>query len=171
MYKVILPRGAGKTTELLKLASFNNGILLVVNDQEAKYAEHLAKELHINPPIIASYPKWQDIYRGRNNSVFIDEVDLFLEYIFQGRCNGYSATENTITNEWCAITADNAIEATEEYLRVKEQINNATLKGSYSIRTTVSKELEDYLERKGFKVHNIKNLTTGAIERQIVSWK
>lgn len=90
MYRIIEPRGSGKSTNLLLLAKKLNATLVCSNLQ---YMVNLAHEYGITEVNIVSY----DDYLGhgyifKDEKILIDEIDGLLEYL-PGDCIGYSLSE------------------------------------------------------------------------------
>ena len=88
MYRVIKPRGGGKTTELLHLAE-ETGTILVSHCPQ--YVKKLAKEEGINDDIqIMSYSEFIHRVRGSNEKFLLDEIDALLETLYHDNIIGYS---------------------------------------------------------------------------------
>ena len=84
MEKIILPKGAGKTTKLIQMSHDTWTYILVANEKRQKYLATFAKELGINIP----YPVTLENYMGagfRNSSIkkiLIDDADDVLRTLF-----------------------------------------------------------------------------------------
>ena len=86
MKKIILPRGKGKTTELIKMAHEDHLYILTTTMERAGYIyrEALEMDLEITFPI-----HWADFEKGRLNGsiikdILIDDADDLLRVIFRG---------------------------------------------------------------------------------------
>ena len=78
------PRQAGKTTELIKLASKNNYSLIVCHNRvEATRIFHCAKRIGYAIPMPITYYEFLDKgFYGKNiDSFLIDNVKKFLQYL------------------------------------------------------------------------------------------
>jgi hypothetical protein len=77
------PRGAGKTSGLVKLCFKHGGSILVFNDQRKKVVEQTAKYLEIPCPDVIIYSP--DFMMGypRSHKLWIDDIDYFLEITFK----------------------------------------------------------------------------------------
>lgn len=85
MLKILKTRGAGKTTDLLRLAAENNYIVMEPTYAAKKCAEETAKRLGYNNVRIVTAQEM----RGTKGNFLVDELSWFLEQI---GVVGYSET-------------------------------------------------------------------------------
>lgn len=90
MYKIMGPRGCGKTTSLLLTAAAQNGVVVCKNPQHTKLK---AAELGVLRDVeIYSYEEFfEDFTAFQTKPIFIDEIDAFL-LSFAPQIAGYSLT-------------------------------------------------------------------------------
>lgn len=96
---IIKPRGYGKTSDLIRLASTSGIPILVPSSGTKKYYESLCKKLKIDSSLIKTYT-WNEIknYKtfGLNiDKIFIDEIDSIMSIIL---------SEYGITPDLCTLT-------------------------------------------------------------------
>jgi len=82
MHKIILTKGKGKTTQLIKLSSSTKGVIVTSTSDRAKKIIREAKSRHLSIPDPITYGQlFRKDYEGREIPGFlIDDVDLFLNY-------------------------------------------------------------------------------------------
>lgn len=90
MIRIIKPRGAGKTTSLLKLAKDHGYIFVATTDLQAKYIKKMADDMGCQEVPIISFCEFMGQKERNKNKYLIDELDLCLKSA--GVC-GYSNTE------------------------------------------------------------------------------
>ena len=94
---VLLQRGLGKTTALIKNSAKTGDLLVVLNDSMVRHTMKMAKDLNveITEPIthrdyficisgnqvISKVARKMDEARRNNKSIIIDDLDLFLQEI------------------------------------------------------------------------------------------
>ncbi len=90
MIRIIKPRGAGKTTSLLKLAKKHGYILVEPTKNHADCIRKMAEQLGFQEVIIVSFYDFLRDSLWRRSEYLIDELDLCLKLagVF-----GYSNTE------------------------------------------------------------------------------
>lgn len=79
---IIKPRGCGKTTDIINLAYYNDGIILTATESSKKFIEDSAKRLYPKKEI----PVYSinDLKKRRvptRKKVYLDETDHFLEQL------------------------------------------------------------------------------------------
>lgn len=92
MYRVIKPRGTGKTTEILHLAEKHDAIIVCSNP---KIYQDIAKARGYNDDIIfVSYNDYLNKQYDYNDktAILIDEIDGLLQCL-KGNIIGYSLSE------------------------------------------------------------------------------
>lgn len=92
MVRIIGTRCSGKTTELIKLASENNGILVVPTLNMGQYAKDLAVEMGLSENFqIISFSQYikQSQYIDPRLPVYIDEIEACIKNIAP-HLSGYS---------------------------------------------------------------------------------
>lgn len=84
MYKIIRPRGGGKTTTVMDMAMIDKNIVIVC--MNPKLYEHLAEERGFNPTEL-KFISFSDFINlkgySSENKYIIDEIDAFVQYIAQ----------------------------------------------------------------------------------------
>lgn len=79
MKKIILERGKGKTTELIKISSETGDYIVCASIDEAAYIQSMANELGLRIPLPITYNEFLKGYYGRQISGFlIDNVERLL---------------------------------------------------------------------------------------------
>lgn len=87
MYRIIKPRGAGKTTEILHLAEENNAIVVCSNP---RIYEKLAQMRGFNSDItFISYDEYLNKQYSSDTPILIDEIDGLMQKL-KGHILGYS---------------------------------------------------------------------------------
>lgn len=92
MYRIIKPRGTGKTTEILHLAEEYDAIVVCSNP---KIYQDIAKTRGYNDDIMfVSYNDYLNKYYDYNDktTILIDEIDGLLQCL-KGNIIGYSLSE------------------------------------------------------------------------------
>ena len=81
METLILPRGKGKTYELIKRSSSDGGEIVCQNKVEVLRVKHEAREMGVKIPNPITYDEFiNHKYRGRNiKEFYIDNVDIFIQ--------------------------------------------------------------------------------------------
>ena len=81
MQTLIIPRGKGKTLELIKRSAITKEYIVCINSMEVKNIENIAKELDLNIPKPITFSDFRDKkYYGKEIKGFlIDNADLFLQ--------------------------------------------------------------------------------------------
>ena len=95
---IIKPRGMGKTTELIKLATNGRYKLIVChNHNEAQKIFQQARKMKLKIPLPISYQEFLDKqYYGKNiESFLIDNVDMFLTYLTSVPIEAISFNDDT----------------------------------------------------------------------------
>jgi len=84
MYKIIRPRGGGKTTTVMDMAMMDKNIIIVC--MNPKLYENLARERGFNPTKLR-FISFNDFINlkgyGPENKYIIDEIDAFVQYMAQ----------------------------------------------------------------------------------------
>lgn len=81
MQTLIIPRGKGKTLELIKRSAITKEYIVCINLMEVKNIENTAKELNLKIPQPITFSDFRDRkYYGKGIRGFlIDNADLFLQ--------------------------------------------------------------------------------------------
>lgn len=79
---IIKPRGYGKTTDIINLAYYNDGIILTATESSKKFLQNSAKRLYPNDEIpIYSINDLKKHYVPERKKTYIDETDNLLEQL------------------------------------------------------------------------------------------
>jgi hypothetical protein len=82
MEKIIMVRGYGKTTQLIKKSAQNGDYIVCYNTDEALYIQHMAKNMGLDIPLPVTYREFLNKEYSDNIKGFLfDNVDEFLQSI------------------------------------------------------------------------------------------
>jgi hypothetical protein len=83
MEKIIMKRGYGKTTQLIKKSAETKNYIVCRNSDEAREIQCKAMKLGLDIPFPITYTEFiEKKYCGKNiNGFLIDNVDILLEFI------------------------------------------------------------------------------------------
>jgi predicted AAA+ superfamily ATPase len=96
---IIQPRQSGKTTELIREVLKQDGYLLVHNFDMVKRIEQINKEMIGRVFSYSSYECLQRNMRESDKSIFIDEIEFFLNAMIPcHKISGFSMTNNEKSN-------------------------------------------------------------------------
>lgn len=81
MQTLIIPRGKGKTTELIKRSAITKEYIVVINLIEVKRIEEIARDLDLKIPQPITFSEFRDrkYYGAGIKGFLIDNADLFLQ--------------------------------------------------------------------------------------------
>lgn len=91
MLRITGERGCGKTSQLLHYAAENEAIFVCCGN--TAYAKYLAERLQIpNREKIQfiTYSEFNNIFRGSNRKIAIDEIDSFIKFNFGNNITAYT---------------------------------------------------------------------------------
>lgn len=79
---IIKPRGCGKTTDIINLAYYNDGIILTATENSKKFIENSAKRLYPEKEIpVYSINDLKKRKVPTRKRAYLDETDCFLEQL------------------------------------------------------------------------------------------
>ncbi len=83
MKTYIIPRGKGKTTELIKKSAETGDYIVCHGLDEANRIQYEAQQMGLDIPLPITYAEFvEKRYQGRNISGFlIDNLEMFLQYL------------------------------------------------------------------------------------------
>lgn len=83
MEKIIMQRGYGKTTQLIKKSAKSGDYIVCHRLDEAKQIKYEAKQMGLDIPLPITYSEFvEKRYHGRKISGFlIDNLEMFLQYL------------------------------------------------------------------------------------------
>ena len=88
MKKIMLPRGKGKTTELIKLSAATQKYILVADDNRVREILHRAREMKLDIPYPVTVSEYnRDRFIGsfiRKQGLLIDDVEDVMERFLDG---------------------------------------------------------------------------------------
>lgn len=99
MKKIILPRGKGKTTELIKLSADTQKYILVADRNRVREIQHMAEKMGLDIPYPVTVEEYhRNHFQGsfiRKQGLLIDDVEDVLKRFL----NGIEIVAMTITDE------------------------------------------------------------------------
>jgi hypothetical protein len=91
-------RRGGKTTEIIKKVKEDpDSMLFVMNESEAQYISHT-----FDIPItrVCSWSNYKEKIIGLNRKIYIDDVDMFLQELFDYKIECASIDDESMWDEW-----------------------------------------------------------------------
>lgn len=80
---ILRPRGAGKTTDAIKICAENHAYMIVMNQKRATEVFHHAKKIGYDIPFPLTFEEFLEghYHPAGVKKVFIDDLDLLLRYL------------------------------------------------------------------------------------------
>jgi hypothetical protein len=96
MKAIALPRGGGKTTKLIKMASETDGYIVCHSIDECSriFADARMLGVKINQPI--TYEEFRSKKYGRIKNFYIDNIENFLQYLTNVPVYGFTISSEIL---------------------------------------------------------------------------